>query len=119
MSCAMVFVSGPLSFYIYRFLLGAAEAGFLPSIVYYLGSWYTNEQRAAGLGVLFIASATAGMLGGPIAAVLLQIHAFAISGWHWIFIIEGGVTVLIGIAFSLLMPCAPSDAGWLPEANRA
>ena len=67
MSCAMALVSGPISFYIYRFMLGAAEAGFLPGIVYYLGSWYTNEQRASGLGILFTASAAAGTLGGPIA----------------------------------------------------
>ena len=119
MSCAMAFVTGPISFYIYRFLLGAAEAGFLPGIVFYLSSWYTDEQRAGGLGVLFTASAGAGLLGGPVAAALLQINAFSISGWQWIFIIEGGVTVLIGVAFSLLMPRSPADAAWLPPANRA
>jgi len=118
MCCAMAFVTGPISFYIVRFFLGAAEAGFLPGIVYYLGSWYSDRQRAGGLGLLFTASAGAGMIGGPIAAGLLKLDAFGFAGWQWVFLVEGGATVLVGIAFMLMMPATPRDAAWLPAANR-
>jgi MFS family permease len=116
--CAMAFVQGPVSFYILRFLLGIAEAGFLPGVVYYLSMWYTNEQRAGGLGILFTASAAAGLIGGLLAGVLLKIDAFSLSGWQWLFLIEGGATVVVGIFFALTMPKSLADAQWLPAANR-
>lgn len=119
MTCAMALVQGPVTFYLFRFLLGAAEAGFLPGIVLYLSSWYTSGQRASGLGILFTASAAAGMLGAPASAAMLQLSAFGLPGWQWMFLIQGGITVLVGIAFYLLMPREPENAEWLPEANRA
>jgi len=97
-SSAMAFVHTPESFYVLRFLLGVAEAGFFPGIIYYLGLWFPAEERASAVSKFMTATAIAGVIGGPLAAVLFKLEDVAeLAGWQWIFIAEGLPSVLLGV----------------------
>jgi ACS family tartrate transporter-like MFS transporter len=87
-SGAMAFVQGPISFYVIRFLLGAAEAGFFPGIILYLSYWFPARRRA-GITLFMAAAPISTALGSPISAVLLEMHGYlGLHGWQWMFLIE-------------------------------
>src|SRR6266404_8705073 len=85
-SSAMVFISGPRSFYALRFLLGAAEAGFFPGMILYLKNWFPRGARARAVAWFMTANPLAGVIGGPISGALLGMHQFGIAGWQWLFV---------------------------------
>src|ERR1700741_5606966 len=119
-SAACALISGPVSFLILRFLLGAAEAGFFPGVVLYLTYWYPSEYRARIVGLLSLALPVAGLIGSPISGIILNgMNGHAnLAGWEWIFIMEGLPAALLGVVGMFFLTDKPADAKWLTEAER-
>jgi MFS transporter, ACS family, tartrate transporter len=118
-SSAMVFISGARSFYALRFLLGAAEAGFFPGMILYLKNWFPVTARAKAVALFMTAGPIAGVVGGPISGALLGLHSQHISGWQWLFLIEGLPAVLLGIVVFMFLTDYPEAAAWLNDKERA
>src|SRR6516164_1782622 len=86
---AMMFVRTPSQFYVLRFLLGVAEAGFFPGVVYYLSYWYPRHHRARAVGTFMMAIPVAGFIGGPLSGVLLRLDGvLGLAGWQWLFVLD-------------------------------
>ncbi len=117
---AMALVSGTTSFYVMRFLLGVAEAGFFPGIILYLTYWFPARERARIVALFMAAVPLATMVGGPVSGALLELHGLGgLKGWHWLFLIEGLPAVLLGIVALFLLDDGPERAGWLSTDERA
>jgi ACS family tartrate transporter-like MFS transporter len=117
---AMMLVHTPGSFYLLRFLLGVAEAGFFPGIIFYLTSWYPARERARAYAWFLAAIPVCGVIGGPLSGALLGLDGWlGLRGWQWLFLLEGIPSVLVGVAVLWLLPDRPRDARWLPPAERA
>jgi ACS family tartrate transporter-like MFS transporter len=119
-SSAMMFVKTPASFYVLRFLLGVAEAGFFPGIIYYLTLWYPAEQRARAIAAFMMAIPVTGLIGGPLSGVLLGLHGvYGLAGWQWLFLLEGLPAILLGFIALVWLTDRPESARWLapPERN--
>lgn len=119
-SAAMIWVSGPWSFYILRFLLGVAEAGFFPGIILYLTYWYPAEYRARFLAAFAVAVPVSTVIGAPISGLLLGLDGMmGLRGWQWLFIIEGIPSVLLGIVTWFYLTDKPAKATWLTAEQKA
>jgi MFS transporter, ACS family, tartrate transporter len=119
LSIAMMFVQGPTSFYVVRFLLGVAEAGFLPGIIYYLGNWYPAAERARAMAWFMLAIPLSTVVGGPVAGLILELNGWlGMTGWQWLFLIEGVPAVLLGFVVLAYLSDAPEQAPWLSPAER-
>jgi ACS family tartrate transporter-like MFS transporter len=117
---ATAFVVGQNSFYVVRFLLGAAEAGFFPGVVYYITLWLPSEYRARMIGIFYVASPVAIALGAVISAPLLMLDGvFGIPGWQWLFVAEAIPAIVMSVVFFLVMKDTPKDAGWLTADEKA
>lgn len=112
-------VRTPLQLYGARFLLGAAEAGFFPGVIVYLSHWFVYEDRSKAVARFMSAIPIAFMLGGPIGGKILGVHWFGITGWRWLFLLEGLPAVVFGIATAFLLPDRPADVRWLTGAERS
>lgn len=113
-SCAMAFVTGPTSFYILRLLLGAAEAGLYPGIIYYLTLWFGREERTKATGLFLLGVCFANIIGAPLGGVLLSLDGMAgWHGWQWMFFIEGLPAILLAFIVWRKLPDKPADAAWL------
>ena len=119
LSAGMAFVSSPAQFYVMRFLLGVAEAGFFPGVIYYLGCWFPMQYRARILGAFFVALPVSGVIGAPLSTWLLGLDGFGLVGWQWMFILEGLPAVVLGFVVLSYMTNRPADAAWLTPAERA
>lgn len=116
---AMMFVRTPLQFYALRVLLGFAEAGFFPGIVYYLSQWFPAEERARAGARFMIAIPLSGAVGGPLGGWLLGFDGlWGLAGWQWLFLVEGVPAVLLGLVVLRWLTERPADADWLPPAQR-
>lgn len=118
LSAAMAFVRGPNSFYAVRLLLGIAEAGFFPGIIYYLTCWFPEGQRARIIGMFMIALPLSSVIGAPISTALLEVRAAGLNGWQWMFLAEALPTIVLGILVLFLLPNRPADAKWLTSAEK-
>ena len=119
-SGAMAFVSTPMSFYVLRFLLGAAEAGFAPGMILYLTYWFPADQRARLYGTYFIAIPLASVIGAPLSSWLLGFDGhLGLQGWQWMFIIEAVPALIMGVAVLWLLPDNPLKAKWLDAEEKA
>ena len=119
LSSAMIFVNSPVRFYVIRFLLGAAEAGFFPCIILYLTQWFPQRERARAVGLFMTATAMAGVIGAPISSALLGMHgAVGLKGWQWLFLIEGLPAILLAPVVLMYMTEKPGDAKWLTAPER-
>ena len=119
MSTAMVFVAGPTSFYLLRILLGAAEAGFFPGLIYYLTHWFPARERARAVALFMTATAMAGVIGAPVSSLLLQLDGvLGLRGWQWLFLVEGLPAILLAPVVLSYLTERPSDAAWLEPAER-
>ncbi len=118
---AMLFVKTPVQFYILRFLLGAFEAGFQPGVLIFLTAWYPSHRRAQAIGLFTSATAVSGIVGGPLAGwIMTSLNgASGMSGWQWVFLIEGAVTIVAGSAAWWVLSEKPSDASWLSQPQKA
>ncbi|MBM3775163.1 MAG: MFS transporter [Acidobacteria bacterium] len=112
------FVNTPNQFYVTRFLLGVAEAGFFPGVIVYLNEWFPNQYRARAMAKFIIASPIALTIGGPFAGALLQLDWFGMPGWRWVFIVEGVPAIVLGLLTPFLMTDRPRDAAWLKGEER-
>ena len=116
---AMVFMRTPLHFYLLRLLLGVAEAGFFPGVVYYLSHWFPAPQRARALSRFMIAIPLAAAVGSPLGASVLELGGrLGLTGWRWLFLIEGIPSVLLGFAVLALLTERVEEARWLSDEQR-
>src|SRR2546430_1917302 len=119
-SALMALTSGVTSFYVLRFLLGVAEAGFFPGIILYLTYWYPAEYRARFLAAFAIAVPVSTVIGAPVSGLLLGLDgAMGLKGWQWLFILEGIPSVLLGIVTWFYLTDRPEKADWLTKEQKA
>ncbi len=116
-AACMIFVKSPLSFYLLRFFLGIAEAGFFPGIILYLTYWFPAIQRAQTVALFMTATAIAGVVGGPISGLLLTLNGIVgLAGWQWLFLLEGLPAIILGFVVLSYLCDRPEQAQWLkPE----
>ncbi|VXC94774.1 Major facilitator transporter [Burkholderia sp. 8Y] len=114
LSTAMMFVQGEWSFYVLRVLLGIAEAGLFPALMYMVTLWFAPADRPIAVGWIYTAPALALVLGNPIGGALMQLGGMGgLHGWQWMFMIEGIPSVLAGVLLYFKLPERPHDARWL------
>ena len=117
-SCSMIFIRGPVSFYVLRFLLGAAEAGFFPGMILYLRQWFPARARARAVAWFMTANPLAGVIGSPISGALLGLHGAGLAGWQWLFLLEGTPAVVLGATVFWVLANSPREARWLSDEQR-
>ncbi|CAD5110024.1 MFS transporter [Zestomonas carbonaria] len=118
-SAAMMFADNAMTFYVLRFLLGVAEAGFFPGIILYLTYWFPAQSRAQALGLFYFGLPLALVLGGPLSGWLLEFHGvFGLTNWQWLFVVEGLMASVVGVAAYFYLVNRPRDARWLSEAQK-
>jgi len=118
-SCLMIFIRGPISFYGMRFLLGAAEAGFFPGMILYMKRWFPANARARAVAWFMMANPIAGIVGSPVSGALLGLNGKGLSGWQWMFLMEGVPAILLGAAVFWALADNPREASWLKGDERA
>lgn len=121
-SAAMAFITSPTMFYILRFLLGVAEAGFFPGIILYLTYWYPAERRGRIISLFMAAIPVSDLIGSPISGIILDMShgTHGLAGWQWLFIIEALPSCILGVILFFFLTDRPAQARWLtaPEINR-
>ncbi|OFA05494.1 MFS transporter [Duganella sp. HH101] len=119
-SSALMFADSVASFYLLRFLLGAAEAGFFPGIILYLTYWYPARRRARMVALFMSGVAVAGVVGGPLSGWIMQAFGgrYGLSGWQWLFLLEGLPSVLIGVWTLFYLDDGIRAAKWLSEDDK-
>src|SRR6516162_9629786 len=118
-SATMMFVRTTPTFYALRFLLGAAEAGFFPGVVYYLSHWYPEGRRARAIAAFMTAVPVSGVVGAPLSGALLGLNGLlGLSGWQWLFLVEGVPAILLGVIVLFCLTDRPETATWLNSAEK-
>jgi MFS transporter, ACS family, tartrate transporter len=120
-SGCFAFIQGSTGFYVLRFLLGAAEAGFVPGIVLYLTFWFPAAYRARAFATFFAASQLSSIIGAPLSGwILSSAHGLGgLSGWRWMFLLEAVPSVIAGIVILFYLPDRPEQARWLMPNEKA
>jgi len=119
LSGATAFVTGETSFFVVRFLLGIAEAGFFPGIIFYLTLWFPAAYRARIIGYFMAAIPLSSVLGAPVSGYLLGLDgSMGLKGWQWLFIIEAMPAVILAFVVFFYLTDRPSEARWLPADQR-
>jgi MFS transporter, ACS family, tartrate transporter len=115
---AMMFVRTPMQFYALRVLLGFAEAGFFPGIIYYLSLWFPGRERAVATARFMIAAPLAGIVGNAFGGSILGFDGrLGLHGWQWLFLIEGIPSIILGAGVLVVLSDRPETAQWLPPAE--
>lgn len=119
-SASAVFVHSPTGFYVQRFLLGVAEAGFFPGVILYLTYWFPAQRRGRMTTLFMTASAVAGVISGPLSGMLMTaLHGVhGLAGWRWMFLLEALPSVLAGVMIFVWLPDSPRQAKWLNSSDR-
>jgi len=115
MTALVGLVHTPRGFYITRFLLGAAEAGFFPGIIVYLTHWFRHDDRAKAIAIFMTAIPLSNVFGSPLAGQILKAHWYGLAGWRWLLILEGVPAVIFGMICIFYLTDWPTDAKWLPK----
>ncbi|WP_298197054.1 MFS transporter [Novosphingobium sp.] len=116
---AMAFMAGPVSFWVLRFLLGAAEGGVFPGAVLFIAQWFPRAHRAGMVALFMIAIPLSSALGSPLAALLLSLDGMAgLAGWQWLFIIESIPALALGLIALGVLSDGPGQARWLTAEER-
>src|SRR6266536_187031 len=127
-SASLMFVRTPAAFYLLRFLLGVAEAGFFPGVIYYLSLWYPTAHRARAIAAFMTAVPVTGLIGGPLSGALLELDGLhGLAGWQWLFLLEGLPSVILGTSVLFYLKdrpettslLAPPERDWLVETLAA
>ena len=119
LAAGMMFVQTPLHFYVMRFLLGVAEAGFFPSVIYYFAGWFPMACRGRAVSRIYIASSLASVVMGAISGGLLGLDGIAgLQGWQWLFLAQGQPAVALGLILLRFLPDAPATASWLADQEK-
>ena len=120
LSAGMMFVQTPMQFYVLRFLLGVAEAGFYPGVIYYFSSWFPPCHRGRAVSRFFVASPLSSVVMGGISGWLLGLDGRAdLQGWQWLFLVQGLPAVLVGLLVLRFLPDAPGTVHWLTASEKA
>jgi MFS family permease len=120
LSVAMAFVGGVWSFYIVRFLLGVAEAGFFPGIAFYLAMWFPAQYRARILAGFLVGIPFSTVIGAPVSGLLLELDGvWGLAGWKWLFIVEGLPAVIFGFVVARVLADRPETASWLSPEEKS
>jgi len=118
-SMSMMFISGVAGFYLVRFLLGVAEAGFFPGVILYLTYWYPAKERARIVALFASGALLAGVLGSPLSGSILDLQGKGgLEGWQWLFLLEGIPAVLMGLVVLIALPNRPQKARWLSDEEK-
>jgi ACS family tartrate transporter-like MFS transporter len=119
LSAAQAYVTGELSFNIVRFLLGIAEAGFFPGVIFYLTLWFPSAYRARIVGWFMFAVPISSVIGSPISGYLLDLEGvLGMHGWQWMFILEGIPSLILTFVVLYYLTDQPKDANWLEPEER-
>lgn len=119
-SGAMMFATTPMSFYVLRFLLGVAEAGFFPGIILYMTYWYPSHRRGKMIALFMTANPVSGLIGGPLSGWIMTTFAgvAGLTAWQWLFVLEALPSILVGIAVLLYIDDSIDGAKWLTAKEK-
>ena len=118
-SAAMMYASDETSFYILRFMLGVAEAGFFPGVILYLTYWFPASSRAKAMGLFYFGAPLAFIFGSPLSGLLLELNGVAdFKGWQWMFMVEGVLASIVGVCAYFYLDNRPKDATWLSNGEQ-
>jgi MFS family permease len=118
-SATTMWADSPRTFYALRFLLGVAEAGFFPGVIYFLAVWFPAPARTRVLGVFYFGAPVALIVGSPLSGLLLEMNGiFGLKGWQWLFLIEGLLAAAAGWSASWCLANRPTEASWLSSTER-
>jgi D-galactonate transporter len=112
-------ISNEWVFYILRFMLGMAEAGFFPGIIFYLTLWFPSVYRARVVALFMLAIPFSSIVGAPVSGALLNISGAGLDGWQWLFILEAVPSILLALGVIFYLTDRPAHARWLTDAERA
>jgi ACS family tartrate transporter-like MFS transporter len=119
-SLATAFAHSAQQLYLARFLLGVAEAGFFPGMLMYLTYWFRQRDMSQAIGFFMTALPTASIVGGPLSGWILDhVHAFGLSSWRWVLILEALPAIIGGALCYLILPNGPGEARFLTQAHKA
>ena len=119
LSASNAFVQSPASFYVLRFLVGTAEAGLTPGMLFYLTLWFPSEYRTRFAAIYLCGIPVSGTIGGPISVLILEMDGtLGLHGWQWMFLLEGLPATALAIAVLKFLPDSPAQADWLTEAEK-
>lgn len=120
LTSATMFVDREWSFYLLRFLLGAAEAGLYPGLMYMITLWFAHKDRSTAVGLMMLAATSAFIIGNPAGGAIMGLDGSSgLHGWQWLFLLEGLVTVLVGVLIWFKLPDRPETASWLTAEEAA
>ncbi|HEV7992508.1 MAG TPA: MFS transporter, partial [Gemmatimonadaceae bacterium] len=117
-SACTALITGPTSFYVVRFLLGVAEAGFFPGMILYLTYWFPSAVRARVMSMFLVAVPISNVVGGPLSAALLGTSLAGLKGWQTMYVIEALPAIVLGVVTAFWLTDRPSKAAWLSDAER-
>ena len=118
-SMSFIFMRDIPTFYLLRFLLGAAEAGFFPGVILYITYWHPPAERARIIALFATGAVAAGFIGSPISGLLLEMDGMGnLAGWQWLFLLEALPAVLLGLVVLFVLPNGPQDARWLSPREK-
>ena len=119
-SMAFMFLKSATMFYVLRFLLGAAEAGFFPGVILYLTYWFPSRERARTIAWFAVGGVAAGVIGSPISGALLGLDGLlGFHGWQWLFFLEALPAIILGLVVLFVLPNGPKEVGWLSESEKS
>lgn len=118
-SCAMAMIQGPTSFYVMRFLLGVAEAGFAPGVLLYLTYWFPRRERGRAVAGFMTATVLSSVVGAPLSGWLISSthDFFGLAGWQWMFLIEGVPAIIFGVVTFFYLVDRPDNCRWLAPTS--
>ncbi len=118
-SMATIFAVGPYSLYVLRALVGLAEAGLMPGLLFYISLWFPLAHRARANAIYLASLPLSLVIGGPVSGFLLEMDGFlGLAGWRWLFLVEGAPAIILGIAVLYWLPNTPAEARWLTAPEK-